>query len=217
MSGSSELDLIEALALRESKSQLGQDIFALHASSFKQSGTFLEIGAADGVVLSNTYLLEKYFNWSGVLCEPAKGWQELLKVNRTAHLVFDAIWSESDEYLDFREVSQMEFSGFTHLVNDDMHGEIRSIGNDYKVKTLSLTDLLQNCNIPNDLDYFSIDTEGSEFQILKNVDFGVFRPKVITIEHNFTENRVKIYDFLLSFGYKRCHEELSKWDDWYTL
>ena len=103
------ISLSEALVLRESKSQLGQDIFALHASGFKQSGTFLEIGAADGVTLSNTYLLEKFFNWSGVLCEPALGWQQSLKVNRNSQLIFDAVWSASDEYLEFREVSQKEF------------------------------------------------------------------------------------------------------------
>jgi hypothetical protein len=68
-----KLSLETLLTFREAKSQLGQDIFALDFADFKIGGTFLEIGAADGVTLSNTYLLEKRFGWTGVLCEPARG------------------------------------------------------------------------------------------------------------------------------------------------
>ena len=45
--------------LLESKSETGQDLFAIFSNEFKQDGTFLEFGAYDGVTLSNTYLLEK--------------------------------------------------------------------------------------------------------------------------------------------------------------
>jgi hypothetical protein len=69
----SAVDFKKILFLRDSKSQLGQDIFALFTSNFKTGGTFLEIGAADGITLSNSYILEKYFGWTGVLCEPAIG------------------------------------------------------------------------------------------------------------------------------------------------
>jgi len=217
MNGTKIFDLNQALSLRNSKSQLGQDVFALYFSDFKLSGTFLEIGAADGVTLSNTYILEKYFNWTGILCEPAFGWRDALKNNRSAELIFDAIWSVSGEILEFREVVQKEYSTISKLSGNDQHAQLRNHGNDYLVKSLSLPDLIQQCRIPSDLDYLSIDTEGSEFDILKNVDFGIFQPRVITVEHNFTQNRELIFNLLTSFGYKRCFEELSRWDDWYIL
>ncbi len=203
--------------LKESKSQLGQDILALLVSDFKNSGTFLEIGAADGVTLSNTFLLEKFFDWSGFLCEPAKGWRSSLEANRSSQLIFDAVWDISGDEIPFREVKEKEFSGVLQFLAEDMHAQRREEGEDYSVKTISLSDLLAAHEIPLDLDYLSIDTEGSEFKILKSVDFSKFRPRLITVEHNFTDNRKNIYELLTTFGYKRCYENLSKWDDWYIL
>lgn len=215
--GDISAELKPFLCLKDSKSQLGQDIFALHFSGFKFSGTFLEIGAADGITLSNTYILEKYFNWTGVLCEPARGWRHALIKNRDAILVFDAIWKASGETLEFREVAQKEFSTFTQFSDKDQHAQLRNHGSNYLVETLSLPDLIDRYSIPMDLDYLSIDTEGSEFDILEKVDFEHFRPKVITVEHNFTANRERIFNLLTSFRYKRCHVEVSRWDDWYTI
>jgi FkbM family methyltransferase len=140
-----------------------------------------------------------------------------LRANRTAELIFDAVWSSSNLLLEFREVSQKEFSTFREFSDKDQHAKLRSEGFDYSVKTISLPDLIRKCNIPEKLDYLSLDTEGSEFEIIRDVDFETFRPKVITVEHNFTSNRQKIFDLLTSFGYKRCYEELSRWDDWYTI
>ena len=48
--------------IEESKSQNGQDLFALWATGFKREGLFIEFGGYDGVIFSNTYLLEKHFS-----------------------------------------------------------------------------------------------------------------------------------------------------------
>ena len=53
-------------------SQLGQDLFVLIELGNKKEGFFIEIGAGDGFYLSNTYLLEKNFGWTGILVEPNK-------------------------------------------------------------------------------------------------------------------------------------------------
>ena len=49
------------MALKMSKSQLGQDIFALAKLNFKKNGFFVEFGATNGVDYSNTLVMEKLF------------------------------------------------------------------------------------------------------------------------------------------------------------
>jgi hypothetical protein len=52
--------------LNNSHSQSGQESFVLHMLDFKSNGTYLEIGAWDGIELSNTYLLESEYGWTGI-------------------------------------------------------------------------------------------------------------------------------------------------------
>ena len=63
----------------------------------------------------------------------------------------------------------------------------------------------------------SIDTEGSEFEILSAFNFEKYKFKVITCEHNFTSNGEKIFNFLTKKGYVRKYNNISKFDDWYVL
>ena len=61
----------------------------------------------------------------------------------------------------------------------------------------------QKYNAPKNIDYLSIDTEGSEYEILKTFDFDKYNSKVITCEHNYTPARNKIYSLLSANGYQR--------------
>lgn len=47
-------------------SQCMQDIFVISTMDYKKNGTYLEIGSADPIYNSNTYLLEKEYGWKGV-------------------------------------------------------------------------------------------------------------------------------------------------------
>ena len=97
------------------------------------------------------------------------------------------------------------------IANERMNGKI------YKVETISLNDLLQKYNCPKVFDYLSIDTEGTEYEIIKNLNFNKFSSKIITIEHNYNEvERNKIYKLLAKHNYSRVLEEISCWDDWYV-
>jgi hypothetical protein len=87
----------------------------------------------------------------------------------------------------------------------------------YEVETITLGDLLETHAAPRIIDYLSIDTEGSEFEILSNFDFEKRLIRCITCEHNFTANRDKIFKLLSSKGYKRKFVEFSDCDDWYFI
>jgi hypothetical protein len=99
----------------------------------------------------------------------------------------------------------------------DQHSAARQNGAIYDVQTISLLDLLQKHSAPKLIDYLSIDTEGSEFEILNAFDFNKYQFKCITVEHNFTPMRERIYDLLSQNGYSRVFSEFSRFDDWYTL
>ena len=80
----------------------------------------------------------------------------------------------------------------------------------------SLEDMLDKHGAPSKIDYLSIDTEGSEFDILKDFDFEKYDIKIITCEHNFTKSRKDIFSLLTSNGYQRKLTGASKFDDWYV-
>jgi len=203
--------------LLKSKSQLRQDLFALNELDFKRGGYFVEFGATNGVSLSNTHLMEKEFGWSGILAEPARCWHDDLRQARTASIETRCVWSKSREILNFCEVSNAELSTVNQFVDVDQHSETWRNRHSYNVETISLNDLLEEFKSPTDIDYLSIDTEGSEYQILVAFDFRKYRFKVITVEHNYTQMREKIKVLLEGFGYRRKFEGLSLFDDWYVL
>lgn len=200
-----------------SKSQLRQDIFVLAQLGFKRNGFFVEFGATDGYELSNSWLLEKSFDWSGILAEPARVWHTQLRSNRSAAIETDCVWKVTGEEIEFAEVGAAALSTVASLSEQDGHHTRRRRSKRYAVQTVTLTEMLQRNGAPAEIDYLSIDTEGSEFEILQCHDFENYRFKVITCEHNYTNNRQKIYDLLTSRGYQRIMEKQSRFDDWYIL
>ena len=198
-----------------SPSQLYQDIFVLSELGFKKNGFFVEFGAANGYNLSNSWLLEAHFGWKGILSEPARCWNDSLSRNRKCIIDNRCVWSRSGEQLEFSESA--EISTITGFGEDDPHKKARQGASKYKVHTVTLMELMDEYSAPINPDYLSIDTEGSEYEILKDFDFKKYQFKVITCEHNFTPMRDKLYKLLTKNGYVRKYEQLSKFDDWYVL
>lgn len=208
-----DIDLLQ----QKAKSQLNQDMFVLSELGFKRDGYFVEFGATNGLDLSNTHLLEKEMGWTGILAEPAWIWAGDLTLNRNCHITFDCVWSKTGEKLEFNEPDYPELSTINTFSSGDEHAQKREYGQKYIVNTISLLDLLEKYGAPKVIDYLSIDTEGSEYEILNAFDFDKYKFRVVTCEHNYTPMRQKIYDLLTSKGYVRKFTEYSRFDDWYVL
>lgn len=203
--------------LQRSKSQLRQDLFALTQHGFKKHGFFVEFGATNGIDLSNSYLLAKDFGWRGILAEPAKVWSDQLKLNRPeSNIESLCVWKESGSTFDFIEAEASELSTLKMFSDKDVHRDLRKKGKTYKVSTISLMELLDKYDAPKYIEYLSIDTEGSEFEILNAFDFSEYSFGVITVEHNYSPQRELIHSLLASKGYKREYLEISSIDDWYV-
>ncbi|MBT8424683.1 MAG: FkbM family methyltransferase, partial [Silicimonas sp.] len=190
------------------------DIFVLLELNWKRGGYFVEFGATDGKTLSNTYLLEKEYGWTGLLAEPSASQRKDIAAVRNARIETKCVWSRTGETLVFNDIGDL--STIDAFSTSDFHAEARSGGTRYEAQTISLTDMLAAHDAPQDIDYLSIDTEGSEFEILAAHDFSKYAFKVITCEHNYAEERQKIADLLASKGYVRKYEKASKFDDWYV-
>lgn len=213
----------EAISLKEavelvgkSKSQLGQDILALSRKGLSESGYFVEFGATNGVDLSNTWILEKHFGWSGVLCEPSREWQKNLLENRSCSIDLRCVYPGESRFVSFVQTTLGELSTISSFKNSDGNSISRRVGARYEVETVSLLELLRTHGAPKFIDFLSVDTEGSELDILEDFSFEEYSFGLICVEHNFTKNREKLFELLTSKGYKRIHEGLSSFDDWYV-
>jgi FkbM family methyltransferase len=206
-----------ATNFRHSCSQLFQDLFVVFCLKGKRNGFFVEFGAANGIELSNTVVLERNFEWRGILGEPARCWHAELKSNRRATIDTRCLWSESGRQLEFREVERRDFSTLNAFADKDFHRDERRKGITYPVDTISLNDLLHQHNAPSVIDYLSVDTEGSELEILRAFDFAKYDVKIMTVEHNFQEPvRQHLNALMMANGFIRLFEAFSKFDDWYV-
>jgi FkbM family methyltransferase len=211
-----------------SKSQLAQDLFVIsQLCSRPTSNFFVEFGATDGIAFSNTFLLEDKLGWNGILAEPASFWHDKLASNRKCIIDYRCVSGESGKDVEFMEVladettlASPELSSLAeYAFSGDWASQTRlSNSIKYTVRTVSLNDLLLEHNAPQSIDYLSVDTEGSELEILENFDFKQYRVQIITVEHNYREPfRQRIFDLLTANGYARKHERVSMFDDWYVL
>jgi FkbM family methyltransferase len=199
---------------KASHSQLSQDLLAGWLFS-DEKGFFCEVGGGDGVLYSNSYYLEKR-GWTGVILEPSKrNLAKILKV-RSCEVSSRAAWSVSGLTMEFRETENLELSTFEQFVDGDNNLEDRrKYLSKSPVTTTTLTEVLSNFGAPKFFEYLSVDTEGSEMEVLQGLDFNLYKPILITIEHNFTPSRIHIHEFLTKKGYQRVFMEFSRHDDWY--
>ena len=193
--------------------QLFQDLFVLLATAQKRNGYFVEIGVGDGVSLSNTALLEKSHGWQGILAEPNPSFHSAIRSSRSAVLDTRAVFSRSGDTLQFLCDDEGELSG---IVETHTRSQARTGGKVIPVETVSLVDLLSHHKAPAVIDYMSVDTEGSELQIIEPHDFDRFRPLVMTVEHNYDAARLaKLKTLLQSKGYRHVLPRFSQFDAWF--
>ena len=193
--------------LYESKSETGQDFFALAANKFKTEGTFLEFGAYDGVNFSNTYLLEKRFSWTGVLIDPIPSHYESMKINRKCKSIHAAVTAGNESFVN---VLESPASNLSRLANKK--SLFKKI---HKVQAFTLTELLDTYFPSRNLDFLSIDTEGNDLDILESIDLNYYVIHAICVEHNSRMGTEKIINHMNRNGYDLAWSEYSKNDYWF--
>ncbi|GMI11583.1 hypothetical protein TrVE_jg8554 [Triparma verrucosa] len=235
---------VRACSSTEFVSQQGQDSWAWEAFGGKggkktgENRWFVELGANDGITLSNTYALERCGGWRGVCIEPTAAYDSLLSSGRVkcskmreavaggirkATLIGSkgnveglstggTLWAGLSEH--FMEKSTWQAGG--KVAKDESSIAVLNSGGDEEVLTTTLGDVLDAAGAPNHVDFLSLDVEGAEFEILESFPFDVRSFGLIVVEHAYVEEmRSQIFDLLESNGYVRsiCFDS----DDGYVL
>ena len=186
-------------------SQYGQDEF-IHQNllSDTDSKIFVDVGAYDGIQGSNTMFFEESLNWDGLCFEPIPVVFNQLILNRKCQCINGAAWNKNEQQT-FRAVEGYPemLSGIVDEFNPEHINRINREGGKYTdiiVDCYDLNELLIQNNITN-ITYMSVDTEGSEFTIIKNLDLSVINVKIFSVENNYSDSNV--YDYLVGSGYQR--------------
>jgi FkbM family methyltransferase len=167
----------------------------------KKNGFFVEIGALDGIIFSNSYIFEKYLNWSGLCVEPDLRWKDSIIQNRKCNISFNVISDISGLDVEFC----IHKNGGESFVKSEIRSWIpeSDVIEIKKVKTQTLTDLLDSIKSPKLIDWISVDTEGSELKILsKFLKDAQYDVNFINIEHTGREDIDKLFE---DFNYVRIY------------
>ncbi|TRU31484.1 MAG: FkbM family methyltransferase [Microcystis aeruginosa Ma_QC_B_20070730_S2] len=180
-----------------------------------RNGFFIEVGANDGFNQSNTYYFEQFKGWKGILVEGIPELYQQCLLERPKAKVFNCALVSSD----FSEsYVTMKYSNLMSLVEgslkskqaEENHVQKGVIPYEIKVPARTLTSILDECEV-NEIDFFSLDVEGYELNVLKGLDFNKYRPKYMLIEARFKEEIDNyISDLYIEIEQLSCHDFLYK-------
>jgi len=182
-----------------------------------KNGFFIEVGANDGRSQSNTYYLEYKKHWKGVLVEAIPALYEKCKYNRPHAYVYNRAlvspdYSKATLLLHFANLmsageNAMPADQLQHHIDQGLivQGGITTYTVEVPVTTL---ESILDKNPPPVIDFFSLDVEGAELDILKGLNLKRYRPKFILIE---VRDYNQITNFLKDNGYE-CVDQLSHHD-----
>jgi FkbM family methyltransferase len=183
-------------------SQVGQDEY-MHKNIFpnKNDGVIIDIGANDGVTLSNSLIFEQ-LGWQCICIEPLPRAFAELRKNRSCICIQGCVSDKEgiDQFLEIRGGCEM-LSGLTSKY-DPRHvsrisyeiAQNRASYEVINVRCYKLNFILNAYGITH-VDIISLDTEGGELDILKSIDFDRFSIDVICVEDNYGD--IELVNYLL--------------------
>jgi FkbM family methyltransferase len=185
---------VEELRERGFTSQYGQDQFVAERLGNKRGGVFFEIGAFDGVTLSNTYFLESHLDWTGIAVEPSRAAFAQLQARRRCRAVNGCIGEAPGraQFLEIEGAAAMlsgRIDRFHPRHRARIAREVAELGGQEQrvdVPCFTVEQLAREEGIER-IDYLSVDTEGGELAILQSIDFRALDIRLVTVENNYAD------------------------------
>ena len=193
-------------------SQQGEDllIYRNFINVVTKDGIFVELGACDGLLYSNTMFLEKYLGFKGILIEPVKEFYDRLIKNRTNNSCYNNAISLNKSDIDI--LINGAVSGIKKHMSKKFINAWHSKSSIIKIKTKTLSNIFKEQNIKY-IDFISLDVEGGELDVLKTIDWENITIYLICIEldGNNIEKDNKCRQILIDNGFifkiKMCINE----------
>ena len=204
-----------------SLSDRGQDKWIINIFELKKKlykGFFLEIGGGNGFSNSNTFILEEYFGWKGILVEPDPEQFKKLKNLRPRAITSNKLIYDKNIKLNF-------------LVNGELSKVITDSNTKHKNNTIAteattLIELLNYHNSPKIIDFFSLDVEGSEEKVITEdvlnqyiflalcIERPNFKLHELLTKKNYVFIKSNLYDFFYIhknfFNYEKVYKQKKK-------
>lgn len=154
--------------------------------NYKKNGFFIDLAATDGIHENNTYFLEKRLNWKGICIEPNKEFFKKLKKNRKTQCFCEVVDSK------IKEINFFPNKGIGGIVGEEFDNNFNKrkdlLNKAFKNKkiekryTKTIKDILVLGEAPKVIDYFSLDVEGAEENIISNFPFDEYKILSMTVE-----------------------------------
>jgi FkbM family methyltransferase len=157
-------------------------------------GFFVDVGANDPIVHSQTYALEQQ-GWIGVLVEPLPDKANELRAHRRARVFELACSAPAD---DGKTLTLHVAGSFSSLQRQHMTTGVVPRG-EITVEGATLDRILRAANAPTPIDFVSIDVEGHELAVLAGFDLQHWRPALLLIEDHALN--LKLHRYMKTHGY----------------
>lgn len=190
-----------------------------------ENGFYIEIGANDGLTQSNTAHFEKYKNWTGVLVEPIPhNYLNCIKNRSDANHIFCNACVSFDYDEKFVEILYSNLMSVPLGLKSDIpdpkeHAQIglqflekQEINFSFGAVARTLNSILEEAMAPEIIDFFSLDVEGAEIEVLRGVDHSKYKFRYLLVENRSFE---ELDNYLRPLGYKFL-EKLSPHDYLFT-
>lgn len=193
-----------------SKSQFGEDAFLWKYFGDICDGSYIELGALDGVTYSNSHIFSKALGWSGVLIEASPINAAKLIQNRPNDICVNA--------------AVCKMTGTVHYVEGDAVGGIwefmadsfrstwhkgKSIVDTSEVPCMPLSEIVRNHTEQEFFDFLSLDVEGGEFSVIQTIRSLEFGMIIVEADGHDVRKNSMVETFLSRKGYIRIHETLG--------